>query len=89
MLINQLWRAAEGGAVDRGLGAGVLGGLCSGAGDLSRAAARDCRRLPKHRVIDSEEVARLWDERERIDGKKIASATAREEKAVNCKKPTR
>ena len=53
------------------------GVLASGARDISQAAARDCRRLSKPRAIGLDEVVRLWDEREMIDGKKAAAAASK------------
>ena len=78
-LIDQLGRAAEGAAADKDLSAGMLKDLRSKAKDLSSAAAKDRRQLSKARVIDSEEVVRLRDERERKDNKAVRAA-AREEK---------
>ena len=57
----------------------MLKDLRSKAKDLSSAAAKGRRQLSKARVIDSEEVVCLWDERERKDNKAIRAA-AREEK---------
>ena len=80
MLIDQLGRAVEGGAADRDLSAGILKDRHPKAKDLSSAAAKDHRQLSKARVIDTEEVVCLWDERERKDNDKAVRAAAREEK---------
>ena len=80
MLIDQLGRAVEGAAADRDLSAGMLKDRHSKAKDLSSAAAKGRRRLSKARVIDAEEVVRLWDERGRKDNDKAIRAAAREEK---------
>jgi uncharacterized protein (DUF4415 family) len=80
VLIDQLGRAAEGAAADKDLSTGMLKDLRSKAKYLSWAAARDCRQLSKARVIDSKDVVRLRDKRERVDSEKAARAAAREEK---------
>ena len=46
------------------LSVGIFKDLCSRTKDLSSAASKDRRQLSKARVIDSEEVVRLWDKRE-------------------------
>ena len=80
VLIDQLGRTAEGAAADKDLSAGMLKDLCSKAKDLSSAAGKERRQLSKARVIDSEEVVRLRDERERSDNNKAVRAAAREKK---------
>ena len=80
VLIDQLGRAAEGAAAEKDLSTGMLKDLHSKAKDLSSAAARDRRQLSKARVIDSEEVVRLRDKRERVDSEKAARAAAWEKK---------
>ena len=58
----------------------MLKDLHSKAKYLSSAAARGHRQLSKARVIDSEEVVRLRDKRERVDSEEAARAAAREER---------
>ena len=58
----------------------MLKDLRSKAKDLSSAAAKDRRQLSKARVIDSEEVVWLRDERERKDNNMAVRAAAREKK---------
>ena len=58
----------------------MLENRCSGARDLSSEAAGDRRQLSEARVIGSEEVARLWDKRERIGSRRVARAAAVEKK---------
>ena len=80
VLIDQIGRAAKGAAADKDLSTGMLKDLRSKAKDLSSAASRDRRQISKSRLIDSEEVVRLRDKRERVDSKKATRAAAREKK---------
>ena len=57
----------------------MLNDLCSKSKDRSSAAAKDRRQLPKARVVASEEVVRLWDEKERRDSEEAVRAVSREE----------
>ena len=67
MLIVQLEEAVEGTAADKNLSAGMLSDLYSQSEDLSSAAAKGHRKASKFSAIASEEVVRLWDEKERKD----------------------
>ena len=73
-LIDQLGRTAEGAAADKDLSAGMLKDLRSMARDLYSAAAKEVRQLCKARVIDSDEVVRLWDEWKRKGNNKAVGA---------------
>ena len=73
-------RAAEGAAADKDLIAEMLKALRSKAKDLSSAAAKDRRQLAGARMVGSEEVVRLRDERERKDDNKAVREAAREKK---------
>lgn len=66
-LIGRLEKAA-----DKDLGAGMPNDLCSKAKDLSPAAAKSCRQLPKARVIASGKAVGVWGERGNGDGGEAA-----------------
>ena len=74
MLIDQPGKA------DQGPSAGMPKDLRSRAKDLPSAATKNRRQLSKARVIASEEVVRLWGEREKKSSEKADRAVAREKK---------
>jgi hypothetical protein len=79
-ILEQVGEAAQGAMADKELEAEMLRTLRAAAKDTSTAAAKDRRQLTKARVITSEDVVRLRDERLRIDAQNAARAEARRRK---------
>jgi hypothetical protein len=73
-----LGRSAQGALADKELGDEMIRTLRSGAKDVSATSAKDRRHMTKGRVIDTEEVVRLREERNRIDAAKAKKVKNRE-----------
>ena len=86
VFVDQFGGAAGGVAAGKDLNAGMLKDLRPKTRGLYPAAVRDGRQLSRARVIDSEEVVRLGDNRERVDNEKAARAFAREKKKLGTAK---